>query len=254
MVRATLPDADSAEQIQPNAPTTRPQLVSPSEAAVEQVSVVKEISPTSSASAGATPIAPASMPSIAHEQPRLLDVKVISTRTEIAEPELATGRQEGIQVKSIELQLQPDTLGRINIRLTTNAEGLLVQLEPQRPQAAALLADDQLALQRILTVAGFGTEQTTVRILEPPAEPKDWGSQSSPQEEPAADGNRDWQLDRRSNQHLGAEDVPLRGGDFVDERQGLEAPPAQSRRGPRLHLSLVSRETLPQSALSDQNA
>ena len=104
------------------------------------------------------------------ELPRLQDVKVTSSRVIEMAPVASDRTGQGTSVKVIDLQLQPDTLGRIGAQLKRTGEGLEIRLEPSLAETALLLKEDRLALQRILGALGPLTEQTLVRIVEPVAE------------------------------------------------------------------------------------
>lgn len=104
--------------------------------------------------------------------PRLQDVKVLSSKVIEMAP-LATDRSgSATTVKVIDLQLQPDTLGRIGAQLKQTGDVLEVRLEPSTVEAARLLKDDRLALQRILGSLGSISEPAVVRIVDPVAEQK----------------------------------------------------------------------------------
>ena len=104
--------------------------------------------------------------------PRLQDVKVLSSKVIEMAP-LATDRPgSATTVKVIDLQLQPDTLGRIGAQLKQTGDVLEVRLEPSTAEAARLLKDDRLALQRILGSLGSISEPAVVRIVDPVAEQK----------------------------------------------------------------------------------
>lgn len=106
------------------------------------------------------------------DQPRLQDVKVVSTKiTEIA-PMAGERTGQALTVKVIDLQLQPDTLGRIGAQIKQTGGGLEVRLEPTMAETAALLKEDRMALQRILGAFGSLSETAIVRIVDPIAEQK----------------------------------------------------------------------------------
>ncbi len=104
------------------------------------------------------------------ELPRVQDVRVTSSRVVEMAPAPSDRAAQPTTVKVIDLQLQPDTLGRINAQLKQTAEGLEIRLEPSLAETALLLKEDRLALQRILGSLGSGQDPTVVRIVDPVAE------------------------------------------------------------------------------------
>lgn len=101
---------------------------------------------------------------------RLQDVKVLGTR--VVEMPLAAGDRagHGTTVKVIELQLQPETLGRIGAQMKQTGGVLEVRLEPSLAETALLLKEDRLALQRILGTLGSISDLAVVRIIDPVTE------------------------------------------------------------------------------------
>ncbi len=102
--------------------------------------------------------------------PRLQDVRIKSSRVIEMAPAPSERTSQPTTVKVIDLQLQPDTLGRINAQLKQTAEGLEIRLEPSLAETAMMLKEDRLALQRILGALGSGTEPAVVRIVDPVAQ------------------------------------------------------------------------------------
>ncbi len=107
-----------------------------------------------------------------NDEPRLQDVKILGARTIELAPGTTDGAGQGTTVKVLDLQLQPETLGRIGAQLKQTAGGLEVRLEPSLMETAQLLKEDKLALQRILGVLGSISEPAVVRIVEPVGDQK----------------------------------------------------------------------------------
>ncbi len=104
------------------------------------------------------------------DEPRLQDVKILGSRVIELPPGAADRSGQGTTVKVIDLQLQPETLGRIGAQLKQTAGGLEVRLEPSMAETALLLKEDKLALQRILGVIGSVSDPAVVRIVDPIAD------------------------------------------------------------------------------------
>lgn len=105
--------------------------------------------------------------------PRLEGIRILNQHIEDVVAEEAANANKKQQVKSIDLQLQPNDLGRVALKMSTTSEGLVVQIAPQLQQTASLLTDNQLALQRVLNAVGAGSEVASVRIIEPQADVRD---------------------------------------------------------------------------------
>ncbi len=104
------------------------------------------------------------------DEPRLQDVKILGSRVNELPPGAADRSGQGTTVKVIDLQLQPETLGRIGAQLKQTAGGLEVRLEPSMAETALLLKEDKLALQRILGAIGSLSDPAVVRIVDPIAD------------------------------------------------------------------------------------
>ncbi len=147
----------------------------------------------------------------ADDLPRLQDVKVLSSR--VIENVTGSLDRPGTPstVKVIDLQLQPETLGRINAQLKQTGDTLEVRLEPSLAETALLLKEDRLALQRILGSLGSITDTAIVRIVDPVAE------QRQVDEQDTVAGFESGETDQGAEQFVSAED--LRDGVYRQDMQ-----------------------------------
>lgn len=148
------------------------------------------------------------------ELPRLQEVKVLSSRVIETAPASVDRTGQGTAVKVIDLQLQPDTLGRIGAQLKRTGEGLEVRLEPSLAETALMLKEDRLALQRILGALGPLTEPTVVRIVEPVTEQRQTDGQ-----DPVASFELG-EADQGGAQSAASEDLRREGALLNDLRSG----------------------------------
>jgi len=67
-------------------------------------------------------------------------------------------------VKTLNLQLQPETLGQMTIKLNLSDNGLAVQLEAANQQTAELLGKDKQALTQGLSNSGYSVASLEVTV------------------------------------------------------------------------------------------
>ena len=197
----------------------------PAEAMGAPVQQIDSASVNQTALAQATPAASSGLDDL----PRLQDVRVLSTRVIELPPAASERAGQNSTVKVIDLQLQPDTLGRISAQLKRTGEGLEIRLEPSVAETALMLKEDRLALQRILGSLGSATEPTIVRIVEPVVEQKQTEGQEALTDHglgEAAQGG-DW-----SNTFEDLNDERRAGGEYQDGQMddAEDAAPGGARR------------------------
>ncbi|MCP5075700.1 MAG: flagellar hook-length control protein FliK [Rhodobacteraceae bacterium] len=116
---------------------------------------------------------------VSDDLPRLQDVKVLGSKVIEMAPSAADRPGSAATVKVIDLQLQPDTLGRIGAQLKQTGDVLEVRLEPSTAETARLLKEDRLALQRILGALGSISDPAVVRIVDPVTEQRQTDEQDA---------------------------------------------------------------------------
>jgi len=85
----------------------------------------------------------------------------------------ATGLTDGLSaaaqpsagaIKTLDLQLQPETLGQVTIRLSLSDSGLAVQLETARQRTAELIGNDKQSITRGLSQSGYSVSSLEVTV------------------------------------------------------------------------------------------
>ncbi|WP_395665015.1 flagellar hook-length control protein FliK [Methylocella sp.] len=80
-------------------------------------------------------------------------------------PDLANAKGAGVYtaIRSLDLQLEPENLGRVTIRLRLSGERLDVQIDATQPEAANLIRDDEARLAHRLRAAGYAIGHLDVK-------------------------------------------------------------------------------------------
>jgi hypothetical protein len=67
-------------------------------------------------------------------------------------------------IKTLDLQLQPETLGQVTIKLNLSESGLAVQVETANQQTAELIGKDKQALTQSLSASGYSVASLDVSV------------------------------------------------------------------------------------------
>ncbi|MCB8838136.1 flagellar hook-length control protein FliK [Aurantimonas sp. VKM B-3413] len=70
----------------------------------------------------------------------------------------------GAALKTIQIQLQPESLGTVDVTMRMVGGALAVHLEASRPEAALALKDDTNGLKKLLNKAGFSVDDAAISI------------------------------------------------------------------------------------------
>jgi hypothetical protein len=90
-------------------------------------------------------------------------------------------------IKTLNLQLQPEALGQITIKLNLSDNGLAVQVEAVRPQTADLIDKDKQSLMQSLSQSGYAVTNLEVSVT--PQHGSHLSGDAPPQQQGQADTN-----------------------------------------------------------------
>jgi Flagellar hook-length control protein FliK len=76
----------------------------------------------------------------------------------------AAAQPSAAAIKTLDLQLQPETLGQVTIRLNLSDSGLAVQLETARQRTAELIDRDKQSIMRGLSQSGYSVTSLEVTV------------------------------------------------------------------------------------------
>lgn len=141
--------------------------------------------------------------------------------------DVASGRNQ--PVKTLQIQLQPADLGRVNARMSIDGSQLRVELQVETEQARAALAKDADSILKALKSAGFEIERVTIQQAQPASNAAQPGTQERGAASFAAQGGGADESGSQGNQrgtgnhaghapqegHDGASQMDTRGGLFI---------------------------------------
>jgi chemotaxis protein MotD len=132
-------------------------------------------------------------------------------------------------VHTLQIQLQPADLGRVNARMSLEGTQLRVELQVETEQARAALSRDADSILKALKAAGFEIDRVTIQQAQPAANTAPTGNQDRGAASFAAQGNGADESGSQGNQrgtghqtghapqegHDGASQHDTRGGLFI---------------------------------------
>lgn len=132
-------------------------------------------------------------------------------------------------VHTLQIQLQPADLGRVNARLSIEGTQLRVELQVETEQARAALSKDADSILKALKAAGFEIDRVTIQQAQPASNTAPTGNQERGAASFAAQGNGADESGSQGNQrgtghqtghapqegHDGASQHDTRGGLFI---------------------------------------
>ncbi|MGY6707015.1 MAG: flagellar hook-length control protein FliK [Rhizobiaceae bacterium] len=117
----------------------------------------------------------------------------------------------GRPVHTLQIQLQPADLGRVNARMSIEGSQLRVELQVETEQARAALAKDADSILKSLKAAGFDIDRVTIQ-------------QAQPASNAAQTGNQDRGASPFATQDSGADDTGDQGRQRGAGNSGRDAP------------------------------
>jgi Flagellar hook-length control protein FliK len=107
---------------------------------------------------------PSAAPSPAHQVAGQIVVAANASQGEEAQPvgALAAKPASSPVVKVLRIELQPDDLGTVSVRMSLKQDGLDIRVETSRYDTARLLQRDQDSLAKVLTSAGYRIDGVSV--------------------------------------------------------------------------------------------
>jgi flagellar hook-length control protein FliK len=136
-------------------------------------------------------------------------------------------------VRSLQIELHPEALGRVKIDMVLRGNALMVRLEPATKAAEEVLMRDRDEVHKLLSKAGYDVADTTIAIAVRPAPPPSSAADSgSPEarQQPATGSSNPWQGTTRNDQHSNSPHHP----EARSQRASSPAPqnPAEVAEGP----------------------
>lgn len=86
-------------------------------------------------------------------------VEAPSLPAQVPEPTRAHGK-----VRVLEIQLQPDNLGTVTVRMQMTSEGLQLHLNASRPETVEIIKRDREVLANLLRSAGYAADDAQIRV------------------------------------------------------------------------------------------
>lgn len=80
----------------------------------------------------------------------------------VASANSATAQSLAGPVRLLQIQLKPDDLGTVNVRMRLSGNGLEIQLRASNPETARMLERDRDALANLLTASGIAADSITI--------------------------------------------------------------------------------------------
>ncbi|MCQ0988157.1 flagellar hook-length control protein FliK [Jiella marina] len=153
-------------------------------------------------------------------------------------------RAGGAALKTIQIQLAPETLGKVNVTLKLIDGQLAVHIEATEAEAAASLKDDTEGLKTLLKSAGFDVDEATVTLGSRDAAATKAGSgQGQTQGEATLSNQSRGEQGASSNGQSSSQGGDQRQGasrqqgrPFDGDRPAADNRPGQNREGPYVYL------------------
>ncbi|WAP67513.1 flagellar hook-length control protein FliK [Jiella pelagia] len=139
-------------------------------------------------------------------------------------------RAGGAALKTIQIQLAPENLGKVNVTLKLIGDNLTVHIEATEPETAHRLKDDGEGLKSLLKSAGFDVDEAVITLGSRDAAGARAPHQSGAQSDTSASGQS---RDGSANGQLASDGQNGQGGRRDDgrSRQPQAAPGARSLEG-----------------------